>query len=145
MRIRSAVFCAMMALCGLRGLAQANDEHEKSQFVDVWRADADGLPFVTLNLTDESGSLAGAVLFYLLRRDPGQPVISSPGIPEPLINPRIDDDTLTFQVSHRRAHPPGSRSDRPVSFRLRLAGSNRIFLVNASKGGPQVELRRSDY
>ena len=144
MRTRIAVFCAVMALYGLRGLAQANDEHERSRFMGVWRADVDGLPFVTLNLTDESGTLAGAVLFYLHRRNPGQPVTSSPGIPEPLINPRIDDDTLTFQVSHRRAHPPGSQSDRPVSFRLRLAGANRIFLVNASEGGPQVELTRSD-
>jgi hypothetical protein len=144
MRIRIAVFCAVMALCGITGFAQANDEHEKSQFLGVWRADADGLPFVTLNLTDESGTLAGAVLFYLHRRDPGQPVTSSPGIPEPLINPRIVDDTLTFQVSHRRAHPPGSRSDAPVSFRLRLVGSNRILLVNASEEGQRVELMRSD-
>ena len=81
MRTRIAVFCAVMALCGLRGLAQANDEHERSRFMGVWRADVDGLPFVTLNLTDESGTLAGAVLFYLHRRNPGQPVTSSPGIP----------------------------------------------------------------
>jgi hypothetical protein len=145
MRIRIAVLCLVLALCGFTGFAQANDVHEKSRFVGLWRADADGLPFVTLNLTDESGTLTGAVLFYLHRRDHGQPVTCSPGIPEPLINPRNDGDTLTFQVSHRRAHPPGSRSDAPVSFRLRLAGSNRILLVNASEGGPQVELTRSDY
>jgi hypothetical protein len=145
MRIRIAVLCAVIGLCALTGFAQANDEHEKSQFLGVWRADADGLPFVTLNLTDESGTLAGAVLFYLHRRNPGQPVTSSPGTPEPLIHPRIDDGTLTFQVSHRRAHPPGSRSDAPVSFRLRLVGSDRILLVNGSEEGPQVELTRSDY
>ncbi|HEX4758751.1 MAG TPA: hypothetical protein VH308_12240, partial [Terracidiphilus sp.] len=55
-----------------------------AEFVGVWRAEADGLPFVTLNISNESGNLSGAVLFYLHRRDQGKPVTSTPGIPEPI-------------------------------------------------------------
>jgi len=76
---------------------------------------------------------SGAILFYLHRRKAGQPVTSSPGIPEPLINPRFDGTTLTFQVSHRRAHPPRTLNDPPVSFRLTLTGLNKGAMNNVSE------------
>jgi hypothetical protein len=41
---------------------------DTASIVGVWRAQADGLPFITLTVTDESGTLTGAVLFYFHRR-----------------------------------------------------------------------------
>jgi hypothetical protein len=111
----------------------------------VWRAQMDGLPAVTLTITDESGSLAGAVLFYLHRRDEGKPVTASPGVPEPLMNLIFDGQTLTFQVSHRRAHPPATLSDPPVSFRMKLTGANKASGTNLTEGSPEFEFVRSDY
>src|SRR5205809_4814526 len=70
----------------------------------VWRAQVDGLPALVITVSDEGGDLAGAVLFYLIRRDTGQPPKGSPGIPEPLFNLGFDGKTLDFRVSHRRAH-----------------------------------------
>jgi len=111
----------------------------------VWRADMDGLPYVTLDITNETGSLSGAVLFYLHRRDPGQPVISSAGIPEPLLNPKFDGTALTFQVSHRHAHPPGSLNDPPVNFHFKLIGGDKGALVNKTEGSLELVLARTEY
>jgi hypothetical protein len=113
--------------------------------VGVWRAQAEGLPWVTLTLTDEGGTLAGAVLFYLHRREPGGQVTSTPGVPEPLLNIHLDGNSLTFKVSHRRAHPPGSLSSPPVQFRLKLPSDDHASLVNESETGPSAALVRSDY
>jgi hypothetical protein len=111
----------------------------------VWRAQLDGLPWVTLTLTDEGGTLAGAILFYLHMRQRGGQVTSTPGIPEPMLNPLFDGKVLTFKVSHRRAHPPESLSSAPVAFRLELPTNGHGSLVNDSEPGPAATLERSDY
>jgi hypothetical protein len=151
------MFLCILAMFGAAALhAQtgvAKDAADPTPIVGVWRAQMDELPFITLTLTNENGSLSGAVLFYLHRRNEGQPVTSTPGIPEPLFNLRFDGETLTFQVSHRRAHPPGSLSDAPVSFRLKLTGENKGGLINVTEAsltgksdvGPGLEMVRSEF
>jgi len=123
----------------------ASDSSGCEAIEGVWRMKMDGLPAITLNITYESGSLNGAILFYLLRKDPGQPETSSPGIPEPLLNPTFDGVTLTFAVSHRRAHPPATLSDPPARFRLRITAPGRGRLVNELQpdAGPEM-VRDSD-
>jgi hypothetical protein len=120
--------------------AQAGGSTDSSvaPVVGVWRAQMEGLPGITLTVTDEGGNLSGAVLFYLHRREPGQPVTATPGVPEPLFHPQFDGNTLTFQVSHRRAHPPGSLQDGPVTFRLMLDGAGNAALVNESENDPKA-------
>jgi hypothetical protein len=140
-----------MAMFATAGLSQTNAVQmktaalEKPSIAGVWRADADGLPFIALTVDNETGALAGAVLFYLHRNEKGQPVTSTPGIPEPLLNPIFDGTTLTFEVSHRRAHPPASLNDKPVSFRMKLTGPDSAEFVNANESGPQIVMKRADY
>jgi hypothetical protein len=95
----------------------------------VWQGKEGALPVLTLNITDEGGTVAGAVVFYLIRRDPGKKPTASPGSPEPLLSPQIDGNTLDFSVSHRRAHPPRTLSDPPVHFRLKVTAPNRAELT----------------
>jgi hypothetical protein len=124
---------------GATGFSQTSKPSETANYapiVGIWRCEMDGLPAVTLTVTDESGSLSGAVLFYLHRRDPGKPVTATPGVPEPLFNPKFEGKSLKFQVSHRRAHPPGSLQDAPVSFELKLAGDGKAELMNESERDP---------
>jgi hypothetical protein len=146
--MRTICACTLLTLFAAAGFAQTNSPGGSDQtpadskVVGVWRATDQGLPFVTLNITNESGKLSGAILFYLHKREAGQPVTSAPGIPEPLIRPKFDGTTLTFQVSHRRAHPPGTLIDPPINFRLQLTGANEGGLINGSEppasgpGGP---------
>jgi hypothetical protein len=103
------------------------------------------LPAVTLNITDEGGGLSGAVLFYLIKKSSvmSEPTTATPGLPEPLFNPRLEGQSLVFEVSHRRAHPPRTLSDPPVHFRLKLIDQNKAELVNEGESsGTGVVLTR---
>jgi hypothetical protein len=115
-----------------------------ASIIGVWRAEEDGFPFVTLTIRDEGGSLSGAVLFYLHRRNPGQPVTSTPGVPEPLLNASFDGTTLAFKVSHKSAHPPATLSDPPVSFRLKLVGPDKAELMRGDDTSSNFVLTRSE-
>ena len=114
---------------------------KNSAVTGVWRAQIDGLPALTMTITDEGGDLAGAILFYLIRRDEGQQPRSSPGIPEPLFGLKFDGKALDFRVSHRRAHAPATANDPPVSFRLKITGPNEGMLVR--EGGADEAIRVS--
>ncbi len=105
-----------------------------SSILGVWRGKMDSLPAITLTIEDEGGKLSGAVLFYLIRRNPGGAPSASPGVPEPLIKPTFDGSTLAFEVSHRYAHPPRTLNDPPVKFRLQLTGPNKGKLLTGEVG-----------
>src|ERR1700759_789139 len=90
----------------------------------VWRGQMDGVPALVMTISDEGGDLTGAILFYMIRRDEGQPPHSSPGIPEPLFNLKFDGKALDFRVSHRRAHGSRTANDPPVRFQLKITGPN---------------------
>jgi hypothetical protein len=122
--------------------SQSNQAQNRDRIEGVWRAQMDRLPAVTINVTFETGSLNGAILFYLHLRHAGEPVTSSPGVSEPLIDPKFDGATLSFAVSHRRAHPPASLHTPPVHFQLRLTAPNHGELTNASEPSPKVEVLR---
>jgi hypothetical protein len=142
MRMGGIVFVAMMAA----GMAAAQTSTQ-SPFVGVWRGQLDHLPGVDLVITDEGGVLHGGILFYFhIRTDVNAPYTSTPGLPEPMFDLKEDGQTLKFEVSHRRAHPPRTLHDPPVTFHLKLTGTDRAALMNESEGdGPEVVLTRSDY
>ena len=123
-----------VALAVTAGLGATN-KTDNTAIIGVWRGELDGMPAVTLNVTDEAGPLQGAMLFYLIRREEGKPATSSAGLPEPLFNPHFDGKSLTFQLSHRRAHAQTS-SDPPVTFRLDLTGPGEANLVRIPADGP---------
>lgn len=112
---------------------------DNSPVLGVWKANAPSLPMMTLTLEEENRKLIGAVLFYLIRRDPSAPASASAGAPAPLIDPTFDGKTLIFKVSHRRAHP-GTENDPPVAFRFELGGDGKIRFLGPD--GQQVEMAR---
>jgi hypothetical protein len=115
-----------------------------SPVTGVWRCELDGLPAMTMVISDEGGSLTGAVLFYFhVRKTVNDPWASTPGLPEPMFNLHFVGNTLSFQVSHRRAHPPATLNDPPVRFHLTITGPNQGELVNENEG-PGCSLVRSD-
>jgi hypothetical protein len=151
MRIPSAISAMLLILTASicapgRSLPAGTPHPDSAKVTGVWRGQFDGLPGVDLVITDDDNQLRGAILFYLhLRPDVNSPYSSKPGLPEPVFNLHLDSDTLTFQVSHRRAHAPGSLQDSPRQFRLKFTGPDQAELVNQSGGAPVVVLRRSDY
>jgi hypothetical protein len=151
MKIRTATRALVFLLAVASAFAQNNSPQPAQQpnrtpFAGIWRGQMDALPALTLVVTDEGGSLSGAVLFYLhMRKSVNDPWTSTPGLPEPLFHLRAEGNTLTFQVSHRRAHPPRTLSDPPVTFTLTLAGDGTALLANQSEHAPGFSLTRSDY
>jgi hypothetical protein len=143
----SCIAIAMLAIASqatstraqtVRGKPIAPSDASVAPILGIWRCQMEGLPAVTLTVTDEGGTLTGAVLFYLHRRAPGQAVTATPGVPEPLFNPIFDGKALTFQVSHRRAHPPGSLEDAPVTFQVKLDSAGNAQLLNESANDPKA-------
>lgn len=142
--MRRRIFALALTAILTTGIAFAQSP-KVARVLGVWRAQMNGLPIFTLVVTDENGGLSGAVLFYLLKReDVNHPYTATPGLPEPILNPKFDGKTLTFQVSHRRAHPPRALSDRSVTFELSPTEDGAAQLINKSEGGP-ITLIRTDY
>jgi len=146
-------FFATFALLAAATLASGQNEGtrtaqpDQSRLIGVWRGQMDGLPAVSLVVTNEGGSLSGAALFYLhMRKTVNDPWTSTPGLPEPMFGLHFDAKTLDFEVSHRRAHPPGTLHDPPERFRFTLTGPNSATLLNESEGqSAPLVMERSDY
>ena len=102
---------------------------DSSSLVGAWNCKMYGVQAVTLTIQEEKKGLSGSVLFYLIRHNDGRPARSSPGTPEPLIEPRLDGKVLVFKVSHRNAHPPQTLNDPSVSFRFELIKPNLAKLT----------------
>lgn len=136
-------------LCGVSTHLRAQAEAPRQTFIGVWRGQMDNLPAIVLNITDESGNLTGAALFYLHeRKTPNDSYTATPGIPEPMFSLRASGAVLRFEISHRRAHPPRTLHDAPVHFRLTITGPNRAELVMGQgeneTAGPPLVMVRSD-
>jgi len=139
--------CALFALCPqIQTAYAASDAGNASSIAGVWRGEMGGLPAVALVISDEREGLSGAVLFYFQeRKTANDSWISAPGLPEPMLRMHFEGVTLTFQISHRRAHPPRTQSDPPVNLRLTLTGPNQASLANESERGPALVVTRSEY
>src|SRR5579875_3175897 len=101
---------------------------DESSVLGVWRGNLGSLPAVTLNVERKGDNLIGAILFYLIRRGQDGTQTSSPGIPEPILDPIFDGSTLSFKVSHKNAHPPRTLNDPPVQFQFTISGPGRALL-----------------
>jgi hypothetical protein len=88
MRSRNVLVGVALAMMATAGWARAGGADAGAASIEgVWRCQMEGLPAITLTVTDEGGTLTGAVLFYLHKREPGQPVSATPGVPEPSSTP----------------------------------------------------------
>jgi hypothetical protein len=141
--MNSRLISMMVAITmGAAGAAQVAADQPANPILGIWRCQMHGLPAVTLTVTDEDGSLTGAVLFYL-HKGTGQAETATPGVPEPLFHPSFDGKTLTFEVSHRRAHPPQTLEDAPMRFEVKLDGAGadgkeKAELMNPSERDPKA-------
>ena len=133
----------MLSLAVLFTTASALEATRNSAIVGQWKGTMEGLPAVTLVVEDDDGKLMGAILFYLIRRNPGAAPSASPGFPGPMIEPSFDGKTLNFKVSHRYAHPPRTLNDPPVSFRLELTGPDKAKLL--APEGLTLDMVRQKY
>jgi hypothetical protein len=129
-------------LCLVLGCAGVTAAERYEAVTGVWRGQMDGVPALAMTISDEGGELTGAMLFYLIRRNPGQPPTSTAGNPEPMFNLKFDGKALDFRVSHRRAHGAKTANDAPVNFRLTITGPNEARLVRESAEKDSITVTR---
>jgi len=107
-----------------------------STIAGTWRGKMYGLPAVVLRVKDEGGTLSGTITFYFLHRktesDPWE-VDTKHANPLPLLDAKFDGKALSFQVSHKEAHPPRTLNDPPSSFQLQLTGEGQAALRNLTE------------
>ncbi len=75
----------------------------------VWQVRQTGKPGVTITLADDSGTLAGTIVFDVFNRETNQRIAIEP---RTIVNPHLDGNALAFQV--RRILKPHLK-DAPVS------------------------------
>jgi hypothetical protein len=92
------------------------------------------LPAVTIVVADDRGKLAGHIVFYFQQNDGAAWKVTREN-KEPLINPRFDGRTLSFEVSHAQAHPGESGpTDPPVKYELILTSADEAKLRSTNYG-----------
>src|SRR5437588_398158 len=83
------VLVSLLVTC--RAVAKIPSATTDAPIDGVWRCQINGLPAVTLLVTDEPGALTGAILFYFQQRATEKDAYSAvPGLPEPVFHPRFD-------------------------------------------------------
>jgi hypothetical protein len=145
LRLGRAVLTSLFVIYG--AVAQTPPVTTNDAINGVWRGQINGFSAIILVVTDEPGSLTGAIQFYFQKRTTEKdPWTAEPGLPEPIFHPRFDGKTLLFEVSHRRAHPPESLKDPPKRFRVTLNGPDTAEIVNVDESGsPTLKLVRSSH
>ena len=112
-----AAACAALAATGLdaTGLAApTQSDHSTSAeahaWTGVWQGKLEGFPGVTITLTDDTGNLAGTIVFNALDRMTGH-VIEI--VPRTVLQPHMEGNALAFQVKrimrpHLKGEEPGA-------------------------------------
>jgi hypothetical protein len=118
-----------------------------SPIAGKWSGKLYDLPGIDLTVKlDDSGKLSGTILFYFLHRNTEHEawqVDMKHSMTLPLIDPKFDGKTLTFQVSHKEAHPPRTLNDPPSSFQMRLTEKGVGELLNLTeKNSPALKMVR---
>jgi hypothetical protein len=112
----------------------------------TWRGKIYDLPGVVLTVSDDGGKFSGTIIFYFLHRNTEHAsweVDTTHLTALPLLDPKFDGKILSFQVSHKEAHPPRTLNDPPSSFQMRLTGKDEGELLNLTeKQSPGVKMAR---
>ncbi len=108
-----------------------------SQWIGVWQAKLDGQPGVDLTLGDDTGLVGGTVVFHVVSRDGGQPHVIGHDA-HVLMNPRIDGDTLRFQVIRL-----GDNRQLEMTMRMTADGTAMFHCLNCGDDSAATEMVRA--
>jgi hypothetical protein len=114
-----------------------------SSIAGTWQGKLHNLPAITLTLHETGGKVSGNIVFYFIRNNGAgfYEDSKSAGAPTELMNTSFDGKTLTFEVSHRNAHPPRTLNDtEPVRFQMEITGKDEGQLKRLNYGADENAL-----
>lgn len=100
----------------------------------VWRGTLDGLPGVTLTLANDSGEIGGTVVFNAINGDSHKILFIEP---HTLLHPKLEGDTLTFQIKFG-----GDRTGLARVNVVFLADKAWLHCLDCGADSPVAELTR---
>ena len=103
----------------------------------VWQGTLGGVPSVTLTLANDAGEANGTIVFHAIKNENGH-AYSFSTEPHTLIHPRIEGNTLSFQVIRGN----GSAEVLNMSVDLEDNGNIQFTCSNCGPEGTKAELDR---
>ncbi len=100
----------------------------------VWQGTLDGLPGVTLTLANDSGDIGGTVVFNAINGDSHKILFIEP---HTLLHPKLEGDTLTFQIKFG-----GDRTGLARVTVVFNADKAQLHCLDCGPGSPTTELTR---
>jgi pimeloyl-ACP methyl ester carboxylesterase len=117
-------------------------------FAGTWEGKMNDLPGIALKIEGTDGKVKGTAIFYFQERSSADGAWhASAEHPAPLLVPRVEGKTLTFEVEHHKCHECAELGPN-AKFRMELAGPDEARLwklddQRVDKGlGPGLRLTR---
>jgi hypothetical protein len=99
-----------------------------SPFVGTWDGKMNDLPGISLTIDSTGGKIGGVIVFYFQERpDTNSPWRVTAEHAVPLLAPRVDGKTLTFEVQHHICHDCAELGPN-AKFRVEVAGPYELRL-----------------
>jgi hypothetical protein len=138
--LASLTLAAMLSATAIaQTAAQSIDKpfiHPK--WMGVWQGNLDGVPAVMLTLADDAGEANGTIVFHAIKNENGH-AYSFSTESHTLIHPRVDGNTISFQVKRGN----GSSEILNMSVELSKDGNVQFTCTNCGPGGTHAELERT--
>ena len=122
--------------------------HANSSFAGTWEGKLNDHPGIDLKIDEAGGKISGTVVFYVQERgEPDSPLRITAEDPVPLLLPRVEAKTLTFEVQPR-TYQEGAEPGPKVKFRVDVAGTDELRLwklddrETGKDPGPGLKLTR---
>lgn len=127
----------IVCLAGALTCSALAESAASAQWAGVWQGKLDGQPSVTLTLAHDTGRLSGTLVLNIIMKKDGKQAYIAAVEPHALVNPRVEANTLYFDV--RRID--GDLMNFTVA--LTPEGRARIHCTNCGKGAPTVDMDRA--
>jgi hypothetical protein len=127
------ILASLIAFACAHPVALAGADNTLSQFAGTWDGKMNDQPAVEITLATEGGKVGGTVVFYFQRlgKD-GKWHVEGDNRAQPLINPQVEGNILSFEVRHHKEH--GSVEFGPnKKFRLEVTGADEARFREAGK------------
>ncbi|MGA2039739.1 MAG: hypothetical protein ABSH42_10715 [Bryobacteraceae bacterium] len=120
---------AALACTAMLAISQSSTTvHANSPFTGTWEGKLNDLPAIGLKIDDSGGKIGGTIVFYFQERpDANSRWRVTAEYPVPLLMPRVEGKTLTFEVLHHKCHDCAELGPN-AKFRVEVAGPDELRL-----------------